>query len=106
MRTLSFSMTPMSSATSMVCKLRELFIKSSLNELPFAALSLMPHKGVKQLSKRLSRLGCHPYPGLVLECVANEMILHCPTKRFRQTAQCEETRNHLKQCMQYLKYKS
>lgn len=96
----------MSSATSMVCKLRELFIKSFLNELPFAALSLMPHKGVKQLAKRLSRLGCHPYPGLVLECVANEMILHCPTKRFRQTAQCEETRNHLKQCMQYLKYKS
>ncbi|XP_002080891.2 general odorant-binding protein 68 [Drosophila simulans] len=70
------------------------------------ALSLMPHKGVKQLAKRLSRHGCHPYPGLVLECVANEMILHCPTKRFRQTAQCEETRNHLKQCMQYLKYKS
>ncbi|XP_041563574.1 general odorant-binding protein 68 isoform X2 [Drosophila elegans] len=70
------------------------------------ALSLMPHKGVKQLARRLSHHGCHPYPGLVLECVANEMILHCPAKRFHQTAQCEETRNHLKQCMQYLKYKS
>ncbi|XP_016969844.1 uncharacterized protein LOC108037719 [Drosophila rhopaloa] len=70
------------------------------------ALSLLPHKGVKQLARRLLRQGCHPYPGLVLECVANEMILHCPVKRFHQTAQCEETRNHLKQCMQYLKYKS
>ncbi|XP_017068718.1 uncharacterized protein LOC108106263 [Drosophila eugracilis] len=69
------------------------------------ALALLPHKGVKQLGKRLSQHGCHPYPGLVLECVANEMILHCPAKRFHQTAQCEETRNHLKQCMQYLKYK-
>ncbi|XP_017054410.1 general odorant-binding protein 68 [Drosophila ficusphila] len=70
------------------------------------ALFLLPHKGVKQLAKRLSRYGCHPYPGLVLECVANEMILHCPAKRFHQTAQCEETRNHLKQCIHYLKYKS
>ncbi|XP_020801057.1 general odorant-binding protein 66 [Drosophila serrata] len=70
------------------------------------ALELLPHKAVKKLARRLSKHGCHPYPGLVLECVANEMILNCPVKRFHQTAQCEATRNHLRQCMQYLKYKA
>lgn len=66
----------------------------------------MPHTGVKKLAKRLSSYGCHPYPGLVFECVANEMILNCPAKKFQQTAACKETRNYLKQCMQYLKYKA
>ncbi|KAI8036987.1 hypothetical protein M5D96_010303 [Drosophila gunungcola] len=54
-----------------VSLLYDTYIKCDKN-----ALSLMPHKGVKQLARRLS----HPYPGLVFECVANKMILHCPAK--------------------------
>ncbi|KAH8272874.1 hypothetical protein KR018_006189 [Drosophila ironensis] len=72
----------------------------------FLATTLMNHNGVKKLAQRLSKHGCHPFPGLVFECVANEMILNCPDKRFHKTAQCSETRKYLRQCMEYLKYKA
>ncbi|XP_001360825.2 uncharacterized protein Obp46a [Drosophila pseudoobscura] len=68
------------------------------------ALSLLPHKSVKLLAKRMASFGCHPFAGLVMECVANEMILNCPARRFHQTPQCVETRNQLRQCKQSLKY--
>ncbi|XP_064542315.1 uncharacterized protein Obp46a isoform X1 [Drosophila montana] len=68
------------------------------------ALTLLSHKGVQSLAKRLAPHGCHPYPGLVLECVANEMILKCPPKRFHQTPQCRVARDFLRECMQHLKY--
>ncbi|KAH8394712.1 hypothetical protein KR222_002417, partial [Zaprionus bogoriensis] len=69
------------------------------------ARELLDHKGVKVIAKRMGRYNCHPYPGLVLECVANDMILNCPADRFHQTAQCKITREYLQQCMDYLKYK-
>lgn len=53
----------------------------------------------------MSRYNCHPYPGLVFECVANEMIINCPTDRFHKTAQCKVSREYLLACMDYLKYK-
>ncbi|EDW02054.1 general odorant-binding protein 68 [Drosophila grimshawi] len=68
------------------------------------ALDQLGHNGVKAVAKRLAPHGCHPYPGLVLECVANEMILNCPPKRFHKTAQCRVTRDYLRQCMQFLKH--
>lgn len=69
------------------------------------ALDLLGHKGVKAIAKRMNRYNCHPYPGLVSECVANEMTLNCPTERFHNTAQCKVTRDYLLACMDYLKYK-
>lgn len=69
------------------------------------ALDLLEHKGVKSISKRLNRYNCHPYPGLVFECVANEMIINCPAERFHNTAQCKVSRDYLVACMDYLKYK-
>ncbi|KAH8299745.1 hypothetical protein KR044_005464, partial [Drosophila immigrans] len=68
------------------------------------ALALLRHKGVQAIGKHLAAQGCHVYPGLVLECVANEMILHCPTERFSNTPQCGATRDYLRQCIEYLKY--
>ncbi|XP_062136003.1 uncharacterized protein LOC133845540 [Drosophila sulfurigaster albostrigata] len=70
------------------------------------ALSLLRHKGVQAIAKHLTTHGCHVYPGLVLECVANEMILHCPAERFSKVAQCRATRDYLRQCFAYLKYKT
>ncbi|XP_033252211.1 uncharacterized protein LOC117191459 [Drosophila miranda] len=68
------------------------------------ALSLLPRKSVKSLAKLMASFGCHPFAGLVMECVANEMILNCPAKRFHQTPQCVDTRNQLRHCKQTLKY--
>ncbi|XP_030388409.1 uncharacterized protein LOC115634686 [Scaptodrosophila lebanonensis] len=69
------------------------------------ATSLLSHKSVKSLSKRLDAYGCHPYPGLVMECVSNDMILNCPPKRFHDTAQCRVARDYLRNCMTHVKYK-
>ncbi|KAH8370792.1 hypothetical protein KR093_004968 [Drosophila rubida] len=70
------------------------------------ALALLRHKGVQTIGKHLATHGCHVYPGLVQECMANEMILHCPAKRFSKSAQCGATRDYLRQCIEYLKYKA
>ncbi|KAM8714486.1 hypothetical protein ACLKA7_014590 [Drosophila subpalustris] len=70
------------------------------------ALGLLSHKAVQSLAKRLTPHGCRAYPGLVLECVANEMILNCPAQRFHDSPQCRVTRDLLRQCKEYLKYKS
>ncbi|XP_023033549.1 uncharacterized protein LOC6645996 isoform X1 [Drosophila willistoni] len=68
------------------------------------AISLLPRPSVKQLAKRLTRYGCHPYPGLVMECVSNEMILNCPAHRFHESPQCKTSRDYLRECMHYVKY--
>ncbi|ALC40595.1 Obp46a [Drosophila busckii] len=70
------------------------------------ALELLTHKGVQALAKRLEAHGCHVYPGLVMECVSNEMTLNCPPKRFHNDAACTTNRDYLKKCMHFLKYKA
>ncbi|EDW08883.1 uncharacterized protein LOC6579051 [Drosophila mojavensis] len=64
------------------------------------ALGQLEHKDVQLLAKRLTTYGCHPFPGLVMECMVREMILKCPADRFHKTAQCRVVRQYLQKCEQ------
>ncbi|XP_037942075.1 uncharacterized protein LOC119674987 [Teleopsis dalmanni] len=67
------------------------------------AKDMLEHKHVKELAERLKKYNCHVYPGLVFECVSNELILNCPPKQYHSNAPCDHAKDYLKSCLKHKK---